>query len=75
MTGIGFFSAVHDVSYNVPYTVSELSALKMWLVSLGIESVCKITDRGSHVKRLVSWNGFFLSCMLSLTISSTLRRS
>ena len=57
VTGDGCFSAVHDVSYDIPYTVSELSGLKIWLVSLGIETVCKIIDRGSHVKRVVTRNG------------------
>ena len=37
------------------------SAVKIWLVRLVIESVCKVTDHDSHVKRVVT-RGRVLFC-------------
>ena len=45
-------AAIHDVSDDDPHTASELSALKTWVVKYTIESVCKVIDCGSQVKRV-----------------------
>ena len=60
VTWIGFFSAVHDPSFDL-YTVSVQSAPKTWLVNSRIESVSIVTDCGSRVKCVVFWNGVFFT--------------
>ena len=49
-----FSAAIHDVSYDSLFTAPELSTLKTWLVRSAKESDCKVTDGGSHVKRVVT---------------------
>ena len=46
--------ACESVSNDNPYTASELSALKTWLVRSVKETDCKVTDGGTHVKRVVT---------------------
>ena len=43
-----------DVSYDFPFTALKLSALKPYLVRLARESDSKVTECGSHVKRVVN---------------------
>ena len=74
VTGIGFCFVVHDLSYDTLCTVSELSVTKIWLAIPGVESGCKVTECGYHVKRVVFWNGFFfvvqvVSCDNLYTVS------
>ena len=52
VTWIGFFSAVHDLSFDL-HTVS------VQRVNPGIESVSIVIDCGSRVQCVVFWNGFF----------------
>ena len=53
--GLGLCSAaLHDVSHDSLLTALELSAVKPWLVRPARESERQVTDRGSHVKRVVT---------------------
>ena len=43
---------------TIPAMRRSLSALKTWLVRSAMESVCKVTEWSSHVKRVVVRDGY-----------------